>query len=76
MLLAELVVGYVGPGPALGFFWAFLALLGTIALSILYLLIWPVRALIRKIRGTDATAQNAPDAQRNDATNPPPSSNS
>jgi Na+-transporting methylmalonyl-CoA/oxaloacetate decarboxylase gamma subunit len=31
--------------------WAFLALLGTIALAILSLLLWPIRLLIRCIRG-------------------------
>jgi hypothetical protein len=31
--------------------WAFLGLLGTIALAILSLLLWPIRMLIRAIRG-------------------------
>jgi hypothetical protein len=45
-------------------FWAFLALLGTIALAVVYLLIWPFRMLIRKMRGgsppatSDAASNN------------------
>ena len=59
------LIGYVGPGPGLTMFWAFLALLGTIALAILYLLIWPFRMLIRKIRGTPPpeNAAQAPPSQ-------------
>jgi hypothetical protein len=45
------VLGYVGPGPGLTMGWALLALLGTVALSILYLLIWPVRMLLRRGKG-------------------------
>jgi Na+-transporting methylmalonyl-CoA/oxaloacetate decarboxylase gamma subunit len=32
-------------------FWAFLALMGTVALAVLSLLIWPIRVLMRRIRG-------------------------
>lgn len=46
------VLAYVGPGPGLTMVWAFIALLGTIGLAVLYLLFWPIRMLIRKIRGT------------------------
>jgi hypothetical protein len=35
--------------------WAFLGLLGTIALAILSLLLWPIRMLIRAIRGEKPT---------------------
>jgi hypothetical protein len=61
------LIGYVGPGPGLTMFWAFLALLGTIALAILYLLIWPFRMLIRKIRGTPPVenASHPPSSEAN-----------
>jgi hypothetical protein len=52
------IIGYVGPGPGLTMFWAFLALLGTIALAVLYLLIWPFRMLLRKLRGTPPAAND------------------
>ena len=53
------LIGYVGPGPGLTMFWAFLALLGTIALAVLYLLIWPFRMLLRKMRGTPPAANDS-----------------
>jgi hypothetical protein len=39
-------------------FWAFVALLGTIALAVLSLLMWPIRLLIRHLRGVPP--QDAP----------------
>ncbi len=53
-------LAYVGPGPGLTMFWALLALLGTIGLAILSLLLWPIRMLIRKIRGTPPEPPAAP----------------
>jgi hypothetical protein len=46
------LLAYVGPGPGLTMAWAFIALMGTIALAVLSLLIWPIRLLIRRLRGT------------------------
>jgi hypothetical protein len=48
-------------------FWAFLGLLGTICLAVLSLLLWPIRMLIRKIRGEqpaheEETTADAPPA--------------
>jgi hypothetical protein len=53
------LLAYVGPGPGLTMVWAFLGLLGTIALAILSLLLWPIRMLIRVIRG-EKTAEAQP----------------
>ena len=46
------LIGYVGPGPGLTMFWAFLGLLGTIGLAVVSVLFYPIRSLIRSIRGT------------------------
>jgi hypothetical protein len=50
-------------------FWSFVALLGTIALAVLSLLMWPIRLLIRRIRGVppgesvqDTSKSSAPGA--------------
>lgn len=50
-------LAYVGPGPGLTMVWAFIALLGTICLSLLYLLTWPLRRLLRWARGPAADIQ-------------------
>ncbi len=44
-------LAYVGPGPGLTMFWAFLGLLGTICLAFFSLLLWPIRLVMRKFRG-------------------------
>jgi hypothetical protein len=50
----------VGPGPGLTMVWAFVCLIGTIGLAVLYLLIWPLRLLIRRMRGaTPVESQSA-----------------
>lgn len=69
MLLHQLL-GYVGPGPGLTMLWAFIALLGTILLSVLYLLIWPLRALIRRTRGPAADGQTPAPAADGDPGQP------
>ncbi len=56
-------LSYVGPGPGLTMVWAFLGLLGTIALAVLSILIWPIRMLIHKIRGTSPDQQNPTESQ-------------
>jgi hypothetical protein len=61
---ADHLLAYVGPGPGLTAAWAFFALLGTIALAVLSLLIWPIRIMIRKMRANSAAPK--PD----DATKP------
>lgn len=62
------LLAYVGPGPGLTMLWAFIALLGTIALSVLYLLSWPLRLLIRRGRGS---APDSPPSDRTDNHNDP-----
>jgi hypothetical protein len=57
---ASEILAYVGPGPGLTMFWAFVALLGTIGLAILYLLIWPVRMLLRRGRGDSSSPDPTP----------------
>ena len=56
--------------------WAFIVLLGTIALAFLSLLAWPIRMLIRRMRGTpsvDAGAEANRQADPNASATPPPS---
>ena len=56
------VIAYVGPGPGLTMVWAFIVLLGTILLAFLSLLLWPIRMVIRKIRGTQPENPESKDA--------------
>jgi hypothetical protein len=41
-------------------FWAFIALLGTIGLALLYLLIWPFRMMLKRGRGASSEAGAQP----------------
>jgi hypothetical protein len=50
--------------------WAFIALIGTIALAVLSLLIWPIRLLIRKMRG-EAQAPPPPQQPGNEPASAP-----
>ena len=75
-MISTALFGYVGPGPGLTMVWAFFALLGTIGLAILSVLLWPLRMLIRRVRGTSAKQQGNADLiamDGGDAT--PPSDN-
>jgi hypothetical protein len=65
-----MILAYVGPGPGLTMFWAFLALLGTICLAVLSLLALPFRILIRRLRGTPAQPPHANDSVTGDGGNP------
>ena len=44
------VLAYVGPGPGLTMFWAFVVLIGTVLLALLSVLAWPLRIALRKLR--------------------------
>ena len=68
-MVLDQLLAYVGPGPGLTMLWAFIALLGTICLSVLYLLFWPVRALIRRLRRS-ATDGRTPGPADNDPAHP------
>ena len=49
---------YIGPGADLGLIGSVIGLLLTVGTSLGFMLLWPFRSLIRKIRGTD---QKLPD---------------
>jgi hypothetical protein len=57
-------------------FWAFIALMGTIGLAILSLLLWPLRLLLKRLKGTPPTEKDQPaadaTAQSADATTKAP----
>ena len=60
----DYLLAYVGPGPGLTMFWAFVALIATIGLAILTLLLWPLRMLLTKLRrARTGLTDNAADAQ-------------
>ena len=48
--LASVCLGYVGPGSGVTMFWALLAVLGAILFTVVGLLLWPVRLLLRSIK--------------------------
>ena len=67
------VLAYVGPGPGLTMFWAFLVLIGTVLLALVSVLFWPIRMMIRKMRGTpksDGEPNATPPAPGQDAPAP------
>ncbi len=51
--LAAGLVGYIGPGPGLGMFWALIALIATVVTAIGAVLLWPLRTLLKKMRDDD-----------------------
>lgn len=51
LLAANGATAYVGPGADVAFIGQFLALLGLIAAACTSILLWPIYALLRKIRG-------------------------
>ena len=72
-MLTTAIPGYVGPGPGLTMVWAFFALLGTICLALLSVLLWPIKMLIRKIRGSPPdTANESSIVSMDDAAVTPP----
>ena len=54
MDLSNMVIGYVGPGAGLSALGALWALIASIGIAVGAILIWPIRAVIRKIRGPKA----------------------
>jgi hypothetical protein len=57
------LLAYVGPGPGLTMFWAFVGLLSTIVLAVFSVVYYPIRNLIRSIRGVkppDGPGQTEP----------------
>lgn len=50
LLLPDLASGYVGPGAGFGILTSFVVFLNALLISLLSLLIWPVRVLIRLMR--------------------------
>jgi len=54
-------------------FWAFLVLIGTVLLALVSVLFWPIRMMIRKMRGTpkpDGEPNATPPAPGQDAPAP------
>jgi hypothetical protein len=56
-MMTNYLLGYIGPGPGVNFLWAFVALIGTVCLALFSVLLWPIRMLIRRVRGTPADDQ-------------------
>jgi hypothetical protein len=48
------LLAYVGPGPGLSLTWALVGLIATIVTAVFAVLFWPLRVLLRKIRGGGA----------------------
>jgi hypothetical protein len=48
--LPRACLAYVGPGSGVTMFWALLAVLGAILFTVVGLLLWPVRLLLRSIK--------------------------
>jgi len=64
LVLPAVSFAYVGPGVGLGMFGALIGLVAGIVMSIGIIFLWPVRALIRKLRGK-------PGPEESGATAPP-----
>ncbi|MBN2162262.1 MAG: hypothetical protein JXR25_04110 [Pontiellaceae bacterium] len=54
MDLPNHIIAYVGPGAGLSALGALWALIASIGIALGAILIWPIRAVIRKIRGPKA----------------------
>lgn len=61
LALGQSAEAYVGPGAGLGAIGAFLGLLATVLLTVGVLVIWPVRRLLRRVRGKPAAKTPGPD---------------
>jgi len=63
------LLAYVGPGPGLSMTAALVGLLATILLALLAFFSWPIRVMLRKIRGADEpapTSTSSPDDDDDD----------
>lgn len=61
--LLTAVMGYVGPGAGMGLGGALVGVLIALLTAVSFMLVWPVRMLIRKLRGQlTQTAGGAPEA--------------
>jgi hypothetical protein len=56
-------VAYIGPGAGIGVIGSFLALLGALVLAAGIVLIWPIRRLLRRIRGAPGTKPSPGEAR-------------
>ena len=50
MMLTEILLGYIGPGPGLSMIGALLGLAVTLGFALWAILLWPYRVLMRKLR--------------------------
>lgn len=48
-----MIIGYIGPGPGLGMVGALIGLIATILAALGAVLFWPVRMMLRKMRGDE-----------------------
>lgn len=53
-------LAYIGPGPGLSMTWALIGLVGTVLSAVAALLFWPVKVMLRRLRGDDTAS--TPDA--------------
>jgi H+/gluconate symporter-like permease len=53
------VLAYVGPGPGLSLTWALVGLIATIFTALFAVLFWPIRVLLRKIRGGEPESEES-----------------
>lgn len=66
------VMGYVGPGAGMGLGGALAGVLIALLTAVSFMLIWPVRMLIRKLRGQlTQTAGSVPEASEGAAPGTP-----
>ncbi len=50
-------LAYIGPGPGLSMTWALIGLVGTVLSAVVALLFWPVKIMLRRLRGAEAEAE-------------------
>jgi hypothetical protein len=60
LLVAPPVWAYGGPGPGVEFIGYFMALLAWLGMCFAAVVLWPIYAAVRKIRGRKKPAQEAP----------------
>ena len=54
------LLAYVGPGAGLDLIGSVIALAATLGTSVFFLLMWPVRSFLRKLRGTADVVDEVP----------------
>lgn len=57
MILLSGALGYIGPGAGLGLLGALIGLLLAVAGALFFVVLWPVRILLRRAKGSAAQEQ-------------------